>query len=630
MTRLARANGSGHAFSACALVLTSACTNLVDANFDRAHARVALPCEPGAVRACYDGAEGTAGVGQCVAGQATCDPSGQSWGPCVGQVLPGVETTTTPTDESCDGFTGNHRWSRAFGDPGNPSPVNRSTQNLVSDSGGTALYAGGYFKDSIVFGDFPLAGVGESSGWLAKLDATDGRPIWAKAYGTGWMTVKDVAATPTGGVIVMGRFAEGVADLGGTAFELVEGEHTGYLAELDADGEHVWSTVFGGKGGVVPVRIACSPQGEVAVTGWYNDELGFDGTAELFGQGGLFVAKYQAGGVYAWSRAFVDGEVPVTEGIAFDAHGNLVMSGSYIDSSFGTEPESFVLVLGPDGSKVWSKSLGPTAYYAGGGLALAGDGDIVVAQSLEGEVSVDAESFTSAGESDLLLLKLDGDDGELVWAKQFGDVARQRAFRLHAAADGTILFVGSFDGTIDFGLPLLVSNGLDAFLVKLSAEGQPLWVRRRSRLSAGRGGDRRRRDHRRGRQRRHRRPFRRHGGVRRRDVHRIRLPERRRGLVLAVAAAAEGQRCPSVGAGVRAARSELATLGTDATGMSVAILRPLERATPQEKTMKSESKKDPRKEDPRKSSDQSTIKVRVRTKVRAGAKDTCGPVWPDG
>lgn len=61
-------------------------------------------CVPGATESCYSGAAGTEGVGVCQAGTRTCDPDGLAWGPCMGQVLPGVEVCGDAEDNDCDGL----------------------------------------------------------------------------------------------------------------------------------------------------------------------------------------------------------------------------------------------------------------------------------------------------------------------------------------------------------------------------------------------------------------------------------------------------------------------------------------------------------------------------------------------
>ena len=69
-----------------------------DDSCDPASGCVFTPVEP---RSCYDGPPDTEGVGICHAGTQTC--SDNSWGDCVGQVLPGTEVCDGELDEDCDG-----------------------------------------------------------------------------------------------------------------------------------------------------------------------------------------------------------------------------------------------------------------------------------------------------------------------------------------------------------------------------------------------------------------------------------------------------------------------------------------------------------------------------------------------
>jgi hypothetical protein len=62
-------------------------------------------CTPGMMQACYDGAPGTQNVGPCKGGMQTCDASGSSWGPCVGEVLPKAELCGNAIDDNCNGKT---------------------------------------------------------------------------------------------------------------------------------------------------------------------------------------------------------------------------------------------------------------------------------------------------------------------------------------------------------------------------------------------------------------------------------------------------------------------------------------------------------------------------------------------
>ena len=64
---------------------------------------VDLACAPNSEEACYNGPDGTEGVGLCVAGVRVCAEDGKSYGPCEGEVVPALEDCDTPADENCDG-----------------------------------------------------------------------------------------------------------------------------------------------------------------------------------------------------------------------------------------------------------------------------------------------------------------------------------------------------------------------------------------------------------------------------------------------------------------------------------------------------------------------------------------------
>ncbi|WP_249039713.1 Kelch repeat-containing protein, partial [Archangium gephyra] len=80
------------------------CDNALDDDCDgEVNESCAPVCLEGEERRCYEGPEGSDGVGLCAGGVQKCVARGTAWGACEGQVLPREEDCSKPGDEDCDG-----------------------------------------------------------------------------------------------------------------------------------------------------------------------------------------------------------------------------------------------------------------------------------------------------------------------------------------------------------------------------------------------------------------------------------------------------------------------------------------------------------------------------------------------
>ena len=81
------------------------CTSMNDNDCDGVPDSSECTCTPGATQACYSGAAGTKGLGNCKGGTQTCAAAdgGAAWGPCVGEVLPKPKDCSSLADNDCSG-----------------------------------------------------------------------------------------------------------------------------------------------------------------------------------------------------------------------------------------------------------------------------------------------------------------------------------------------------------------------------------------------------------------------------------------------------------------------------------------------------------------------------------------------
>jgi hypothetical protein len=256
--------------------------------------------------------------------------------------------------------------------------------------------------------------------------------------------------------------------------------------------------------------IAVDLVGNVALTGTYRGPINFGGGA-LMDPGdnsGMFVALLDTDGDYLWSRGFADPGsgvllAPHADGLAIasDAVSHYVVAaGAFAGTiDFGTGPLSSADPLAPpdsglpggclsecatdivvmklsgnDGSTLWVRRFGGYDSDAPGAVALDAFGNVYVAGSTSGPVDFGDGFDASYGGRDIFLLALDADGGFL-WQQRFGGPADDVANAL-AVDDAGFVLAGAYQETVDFGGGVVLSSfGVpDAFAVRLNAWGASL------------------------------------------------------------------------------------------------------------------------------------------------------------
>lgn len=189
-------------------------------------------------------------------------------------------------------------------------------------------------------------------------------------------------------------------------------------------------------------------------------------------------------GTLRWAKDFGDGTWQMGQAIAFDPAGNIIVVASIASGSldFGggslQGPQSLAVAkLDRMGAHLWSRRLGGGTTGFNTSVRSDSAGNIVITGSFQTTIDFGAGPMTSAGGADIFVAKLDP-GGAPIFAKRFGDTADQRALDMAIGPDDSIYVTGEIAGTTDFGGGPLVSAGVDAFLLRLSAVGDHVMSRR--------------------------------------------------------------------------------------------------------------------------------------------------------
>jgi hypothetical protein len=439
-------------------------------------------CVPGAVSPCYSGPAGTAGVGICKMGNQTCAPDGLSLGPCLGEAVPAAENCLSPGDEDCDGTaqacTGAQVWAKRFGDAAAQAGTS------VATHGGGAVITGN-LAGTADFGGGALTSAGATDVFLASFDYT-GLPIWSKRFGdVAAQTAARVAVDAQGNVVVVGDFA-GKIDFGGGAFTSA-GATDVFLAKFDPTGALLWAKTFGNVAAQNGFDVAFAPNGDVVFTGAFAGMINLGGGAlASAGATDLFVGRYDSAGTFLWGKRFGDVAAQAGKGVAVDGQGNVIITGDIagkVDFGGGVltsagATDVLLLELDQAGAHVLSKLFGNVAAQTASRVAVDAVGNMMITGSAAGKIDFGGGALTSAGGTDVFVARFTS-GGAHLWSKLYGGLGNQDSRDLAVDPNGAILVAGDFTTTVDFGGGVLTSAGVtDGFIAKLDPFGAHVWSKK--------------------------------------------------------------------------------------------------------------------------------------------------------
>ncbi len=107
-------------------------------------------------------------------------------------------------------------------------------------------------------------------------------------------------------------------------------------------------------------------------------------------------------------------------------------------------------------------------------------GNVYVTVQFSGTVGIDANTYTSYGGTDLLLIKYNA-SGQFQWSRQMGSDGDDQAVQILSDTLNNIYFSGQFKGTaFNYGsgiLPNTLVNTNEIFLIRLNTSGSVIWAR---------------------------------------------------------------------------------------------------------------------------------------------------------
>jgi hypothetical protein len=288
------------------------------------------------------------------------------------------------------------------------------------------------------------------------------------------------------------------------------------VAMVDASGEPILDWAFNTRYSPAQQtqQVTMDRAGNIVVAGL------FSGTA-TFGHGpdeltlttehthGVFLVRYRSDGSPEWAVGAGGPGINSVRGIAADADGNIVLTGTFRDAiAFGGGSGAVNLVSGgsddlfvtryrSDSTLDWAIRAGGPDFIEPGGIAVNETGGVVLTGRFSGSatfgsdsnaVTLTSESPGVWGSSEMFLARYRS-DGTLVGATTAQSNGRSSGAAVSVHTDGSILVTGSFSsgfaniaaiitlGTGNEAVTLTPSGSRGAFLARFSENGSLVWAK---------------------------------------------------------------------------------------------------------------------------------------------------------
>jgi len=208
----------------------------------------------------------------------------------------------------------------------------------------------------------------------------------------------------------------GVHLAGTTGAAMASRSHGGYdafVCTFDLDGSNIHCTQIGSCRDDWARSAAMDGHGNIYVAGYTYGSFGADNA----GGYDAFVAKIDADGNHLWTSQIGTEADDYVAATAADQSGNVYIAGrtwgSLADANAGAL-DMFIAKLAPDGSLLWIRQLGTQGYDEASAIAVDSHGNVYFAGSTTGSLS-----GQNMGTHDIVLGALDS-EGNLLWLWQTG------------------------------------------------------------------------------------------------------------------------------------------------------------------------------------------------------------------
>ena len=309
---------------------------------------------------------------------------------------------------------------------------------------------------------------GANDVWVAMVNQT-GTLLWSNLYGGSANEYSSASATTVNGEYVIG--GQTMSTDGDVTVN--NGSADLWVIKLGFTGNLLWEKSFGGPGQEVAGDVKILPNSSLIIAG-SSSFVGGDITTN-YGSNDFWLIRTDVAGAITWQRSYgstgndrAEFVEQTTDG-GFVTVGTIGAAGGDVANNYGSI-DIWVLITDDIGNIIWEKNYGGSALDRAECIRQTSDGGYIFVGST---TSNDFDVTTNKGSDDLWVVKL-GSTGNIQWERTFGGSLQDFGRSVELSDDGGYLITGwtsSNDGDISDAS----NSGLAFWTMKVSSSGVLLW-----------------------------------------------------------------------------------------------------------------------------------------------------------
>jgi len=344
------------------------------------------------------------------------------------------------------------------------------------------IYTVGFFNGAS-FG--ALNNVGTEDGFISKYNE-QGQLLWVKQLaGSSADRINGITIGSDNEIYIVGEFR---GKFRYNMDSLVSFDQLDVLvAKIDSSGNFQWATSATGWGYESAYDISLSSNGNLLITGYYENNLDF-GPFSLLANSlrDVFIMAIDQQGNPLWLETLSGPGVEYGRSIATDTSNNIYITGVFRDFLYpngGTLPgfgsyDAFLAKYDAIGQLLWIKAMGGPSADEGYYVNIDNKQNVVLVGWYDRSMQIDTLTLNGSKEEDGFAAKF-APNGDLIWAIPLAGSFDERVYAIDFDANDDIYLLGTVDSLLVIGGDSLTNRHLnrptDIFIIKLDEASNYQW-----------------------------------------------------------------------------------------------------------------------------------------------------------